>query len=313
MATLNDLFKRFAKKRTMTTIKCIGDSCMAAGEICGYNCRLEIKTLNNRFKEFVVRSPHLLCQLEEALKKRVNSRVHRGRVELWITVEEGPKILGRLTLNLVAALEIRDHLVTLKEELGLDDPITLEHILKYNVLAVEKNPENSPIDNEPLLEGILDLNEKALDQLIQMRENEGLQLRSDLLARLDAMAQWLEELKKLAESIPLAATKRYQARLEELADTVLDPNRIYQEAVIMAEKMDITEELTRFGSHIQGLRDLLESSDEPVGRRLEFLIQEMGREINTMGSKSQAKSIIDLVVNVKAELEKIREQSMNIE
>jgi uncharacterized protein (TIGR00255 family) len=285
----------------------------SSGEICGYNCRLEIKTLNNRFKEFVVRSPHLMCQLEESLKKQINSRIHRGRVELWITIEEGPKTLSRLALNLEAAREVHSHLITLKNELGLEEPITLDHILRYNVLTVDKNPENAAKDNERLLEGLLALNEKAVDQLITMRESEGRQLCEDLLGRLESMSQWLEELKKLAESIPTAATKRYQARLEELADTVLDPNRLYQEAVIMAEKMDITEELTRFGSHILGLRSLLEYADEPVGRRLEFLLQEMGREVNTMGSKSQAKSIIDLVVNIKAELEKIREQSMNIE
>ncbi|MDR2367824.1 MAG: YicC family protein [Deltaproteobacteria bacterium] len=285
----------------------------SSGEICGYNCRLEIKTLNNRFKEFVVRSPHLLCQLEESLKKQINSRIHRGRVELWITLEEGPRLASRLVLNLEAAREAHRHLTALKDELGLGDPITLEHILKFNVLAIDRNAEVAAADNELLHAGLLALNEKAVDQLIKMRESEGRQLGADLMVRLDSMARWLEELKKLAETIPLAATKRYQARLEELADTVLDPNRLYQEAVIMAEKMDITEELTRFGSHILGLRGLLENSDEPVGRRLEFLLQEMGREVNTIGSKSQSKNIIDLVVNIKAELEKIREQSMNIE
>jgi uncharacterized protein (TIGR00255 family) len=285
----------------------------STGEICGYNCRIEIKPLNTRFKEFVVRSPHLLCQLEETIKKRINSRVHRGRVEIWITIEESHTLSSQISLNLEGAKEIFSHLQRLKDELGIDDPITLDHLLRYNVLTIEKSIDSAQIDNSPLLEGLLILNDKAVDQLVKMRENEGAQLCQDLVARLDVMAQCLEELKKLAESVPLAATKRYQARLEELADTVLDTNRLYQEAVIMAEKMDITEELTRFGSHIQGLKELLETSIEPVGRRLEFLVQEMGREINTMGSKSQAKSIIDLVVSVKAELEKIREQSMNIE
>jgi uncharacterized protein (TIGR00255 family) len=285
----------------------------ATGELLGYSCRVEIKTLNNRFKEFVFRSPHILYQLEEALKKKIGARIHRGRVELWITVEEGLKGFGRMSLNLEAAKEIHGHLAALKDCLGLEDGITIDHILRFNVLTADKTAEMATAESQELLDGLLALNDKALDQLITMRENEGRQLGQDLLARLEAMGQWLEELKKLAVTVPLAATKRYQARLEELADTVLDPNRLCQEAAIMAEKMDITEELTRFGSHIQGFRSLLENSREPVGRRLEFLLQEMGREVNTMGSKSQAKNITDLVLDLKSELEKIREQSMNIE
>ncbi|MDR2300696.1 MAG: YicC family protein [Deltaproteobacteria bacterium] len=285
----------------------------ATGDVCGYHCRIEIKTLNNRFKEFVFRSPHILCQLEESLKKQINSQVHRGRIELWITVEEGPQTSSTLNLNLELAKAVHAHLVTVKDELGIDEPITLEHILKHNVITVDKTSELVEADNEAFLEGVLDLNEKAIGQLLKMRETEGRRLTKDLLDRLANISVWLDELAKLAETVPLAATKRYQARMEELAETILDPNRLYQEAVIMAEKMDITEEITRFGSHILGLKSLLDNSDEPVGRRLEFLLQEIGREINTIGSKSQSKNIIDLVVNVKSELEKIREQCMNIE
>ncbi|MDR1112066.1 MAG: YicC family protein [Deltaproteobacteria bacterium] len=285
----------------------------ASGEIGGYNCRLEIKTLNNRFKEFVLRSPHLLCQLEESLKKQVNAHVHRGRVEMWITIEEGSRGKGGLSLNMESAREAFGLLTALREELGLGGEITLDHLLGFNVLKTEKVSEVAPADNAELIEGLLAMNGKAVAQLVAMRENEGAQLCRDLSARLEAMGQWLEELRKLAASIPLAATKRYQARLEELADSLLDPGRLCQEAAIMAEKMDITEEMTRLGSHIQGFRQLLEESGEPVGRRLEFLLQEMGREVNTIGSKCQAKNVIDLVLNLKSELEKIREQTMNIE
>ena len=117
----------------------------------------------------------------------------------------------------------------------------------------------------------------------------------------------------MAANAPQAATKRYQARLEELAETLLDPARLAQEAAILADKMDISEEMTRFGSHIQSFRSLLDQASEPVGRRLEFLLQEMVREANTMGSKSQSKPIADAVLNFKSELEKIREQVLNIE
>jgi uncharacterized protein (TIGR00255 family) len=285
----------------------------STGDICGYHCRIEIKTLNNRFKEFVFRSPHTLCQIEESLKKQINTKIDRGRVEIWITIEEGPQIHSTLNLNMELAKTVFNHLTTIKEELGIDDPITLEHLLKHNVITVDKTSDLLQADTEQFLEGILALNEIALDQLVKMRQTEGQRLSKDLLDRLANIVVWLDELTKLSETVPLAATKRYQARMEELAETILDPNRLYQEAVIMAEKMDITEEITRFGSHILGLKALLENSHEPVGRRLEFLLQEVGREINTIGSKSQSKNIIDLVVSVKSELEKIREQCMNIE
>ncbi|MDR0356316.1 MAG: YicC family protein [Deltaproteobacteria bacterium] len=285
----------------------------ASGEVCGYNCRVEIKTLNGRFKEFVVRSPHLFCQLEESLKKQIGQKIHRGRIELWITVEDSGRSDGNVTLNEEAAKNIRQKLEELKALLGLTEPVTLNHILHFNVIAQEKGSDLVPPDEESVLKGLTALNEKALNQLVTMRENEGRQLCEDLMSRLDVMAQWLEELKRLAANVPMAATKRFQARLEELAETLVDPVRLTQEAAIMAEKMDITEEMTRFGSHIQGFKQLLETSSEPVGRRLEFMLQEMNREVNTMGSKSQAKPIIEHVLKLKAELEKIREQSLNIE
>ncbi|MDR1050605.1 MAG: YicC family protein [Deltaproteobacteria bacterium] len=284
----------------------------ATGEICGYSCRLEIKTLNARFKEFILRSPHLLTQLEESLKKQIGLRVHRGRVELWITVEEDARSRGLATLNMELAEDVYKKLLTLKERLGLEEPVTLQHLLPFNVISLDKSFETSPAGNDELLAGVRELNQTALSQLMDMRESEGRQLHEDLQSRLDSMAQWLEELKKLAANLPAAATKRYQARLEELAETIIDPSRLTQEAAIMAERIDVTEEMTRFGSHIQGFRALLDA-DGPVGRRLEFMLQEMNREVNTMGSKCQAKSIIDLVLKLKAELEKIREQSLNIE
>ena len=284
----------------------------AEGEYHGYQCRLEVKTLNNRFKEFVVRSPHQFFPVEEPIKRLMASRIHRGRVELWLLMEPQAGSSG-LTLNLEAAQEVYGLLGTLQSRLGLDDPITLDHILRFNVIAPAKGPESAPIDSEEVREGVLELAGKALDQLVAMREAEGRVLAEDLAGRLGTLDAWLAELRELAVNAPIAATKRYQARLEELAETLLDPARLAQEAAISAEKMDITEEMTRFGSHIQSFQALLSQDGEPVGRRLEFLLQEMVREANTMGSKSQSKPIADMVLNFKSELEKIREQVLNIE
>ena len=282
----------------------------ASGECQGYQCRLELKTLNNRFKEFVVRSPHQFFQVEEPIKKLVGAQIHRGRVELWIVVDDSAGPAAGLTLNLEAAREVKAHLQTLVDELGLQGGVTLEQVLKYNVLTVGK--ASDPGQAEAMVAQISVLASRALEQLLAMREAEGKVLANDLRERLKTLADWLEELKVLAANAPLAATKRYQVRLEELAETLLDPARLAQEAAICAEKMDITEEMIRFGSHIQSFQSLLDQSEEPVGRRLEFLLQEMVREANTMGSKGQSKHIADVVLNFKSELEKIREQVLNI-
>ncbi|MDR1487266.1 MAG: YicC family protein [Deltaproteobacteria bacterium] len=287
----------------------------AAAEISGFNCRLEIKTLNNRFKEFVIRSPHLASQWEEPIKKLVTSRIHRGRIEIWIQMEAFEDNSFGLSLNNETAKKAYGFLVSLKEQFDLKDEIGIAHLLSLGVITNEKNSSGTlnNKDNESLVEGLEALATQALDQLIAMRETEGGILANDLLGRLDALSIWLEELKQLSIFAPTAATKRYQARLEELAESLIDPARLAQEAAILAEKMDITEELTRFGSHIISFRNLLCQSQEPVGRRLEFLLQEMGREANTMGTKSQSKPITDLVLNFKSELEKVREQVLNIE
>ncbi|MDR2441993.1 MAG: YicC family protein [Deltaproteobacteria bacterium] len=285
----------------------------AAGEVQGYNCRLEIKTLNNRFKEFVVRSPHVLFQLEEPIKKLISNFVHRGRVELWVQMEAGQAASG-LVVNLQAAREVHSLLTKLNHELELEDKVTLDQVLKFNVITASKGSGEFDAEESNLIrDGMLELARRALEQLMAMREVEGRVLAEDLLGRLTTLCQWLEDLKKLAVNAPLAAAKRYQARLEELAETLIDPARLAQEAAISAEKMDITEEMTRFGSHIQSFHNILVQGAEPVGRRLEFLLQEMVREANTMGAKSQSKSISDMVLNFKSELEKIREQVLNIE
>jgi uncharacterized protein (TIGR00255 family) len=145
-----------------------------------------------------------------------------------------------------------------------------------------------------------------------MRETEGANLAEDIKIRIENLQNSLGSLKTIAANVPSIVTKRYQARLEELAETLIDPDRLAQEAAILAEKLDITEEITRFSAHLKSLKELLDSK-EPAGRRMEFLLQELVREANTMGSKSQSLSITEIVLSFKSELEKIREQVLNIE
>ncbi|MDR3204884.1 MAG: YicC family protein [Deltaproteobacteria bacterium] len=284
----------------------------AVGEAGGFNCRVEIKTLNNRFKEFIFRSHHFFCRLEEPIKKMLSNYLTRGRIEIWIEFEDLSPTSSNLTLNMDLAKCAFGMLSKLKEEFNLPEPITLGHLLSLEVISSQAT-DCWQYKGETTLDDVMALTKSAAEQLADMRLKEGLALTNDLRGRLSFLFENVEELKKLASLAPLAAVKRYRARLEELAETFLAQDRLAQEAGILADKIDITEETTRFSSHLQSFSDLLNDNAGPVGRRLEFLIQEMVREVNTMGSKAQSKPIADIVLDFKCELEKIREQVLNIE
>jgi uncharacterized protein (TIGR00255 family) len=287
----------------------------AFGDILGFRSRLEIKTLNNRYREFVMRVPHFLGAAEEPLKKLIMKTVSRGRVELWLQVD-----LSRAgappepSVNMAAAGRLWAQLRELAEGLGLPGEVTLADLLALERHIVSDEAPRGLEDAEPgaVWGDLRPLAERALGQLAVMRAQEGAELQGDIEGRLDSMQATLKELKNTAASQPQIMTKRYQARLEELAESMLDPVRLAQEAAVLAERLDITEEITRFHSHIKNFRSLL-ALQEPVGRRLEFLLQELLREANTMGSKSQSLPITELVLSFKSELEKIREQVLNVE
>jgi uncharacterized protein (TIGR00255 family) len=283
-------------------------------DVMGYRTRLEIKTLNNRYREYFFRVPHFFGAMEETIKKAINQKIARGRIELLLHMEptktQNPQ---EVSINFPAARSLYAELTKLVEDLDLPDPVTLDHLLKEDkfFLALDNlNLDN--LDQELLLKELLALLDQVLGQLTHMREVEGKSLETDIREHLKHMNTTLAQLKVIAVNVPTIVTKRYQARLEELAETLVDPDRLAQEAAILGEKLDITEEITRFGTHLQTLKNLLDSK-EPVGRRLEFLLQELLREANTMGSKSQSLHITDIVLTFKSELEKIREQVLNIE
>ncbi|MDR3153597.1 MAG: YicC family protein [Deltaproteobacteria bacterium] len=283
----------------------------AAGEILGFRARLEIKTLNNRYREYLFRTPHFMGALEEPLKKLIGEHVRRGRIEVWLQLD--PPRAQAAQISLEAAKAALDELTRLASSLGLAEKVTLSHILRLDRLFVIQEAATLDVrDASAAWKDLRLIASEAMDQLIKMRSAEGESLHKDIWGRLGIISADLAELRTVAANVPAAATRRYQARLEELAESVIDPQRLAQEAAILAEKMDITEEITRFGTHIQSFRQLLGESD-PVGRRIEFLLQELVREANTMGSKSQSLQITETVLRFKAELEKIREQVLNIE
>jgi uncharacterized protein (TIGR00255 family) len=285
----------------------------ATGEVLGLRSRIEIKTLNNRYREFVIRLPHYLGAQEEPLKKLINAKVGRGRVDLWLQVDTHAAA-PQAALDLSAARVVLGSLRALASELGLPGEVGLDQLLRLERLFSGQDGPNPLEGADPgaAWADLSDLAAAALDQLVAMRSAEGQALQADIETRLDALAQGHRDLKAIAASQPTALTKRYQARIEELAEAIVDPARLAQEAAILAERFDITEEITRFASHIKNFRSLL-AMGEPVGRRLEFLLQELVREANTMGSKSQALQITEIVLAFKSELEKIREQVLNVE
>ena len=281
----------------------------AAGLHAGRMVTVEVKSVNNRFREVVGRLPKVCAPLEEAGKKLVAARLERGRVDLWAQLDDREARRSTLKVNFDLAREAAECLNDLRARLDLAGPVTLDHLLPLGVVTQE---EPAP-DLEELWAALKPLVEEALTALVVMREAEGHSLGLDLSRRLAALAGFNHRVRELAAGAPEALLARLQNRLTELGAGIrVEPARLAQEAALLAERADITEELVRLDSHLARFARIMEGG-EPAGRRLDFLLQEMGREVNTMGSKTQDLAVTGLVLDMKAELEKLREQVQNIE
>ncbi|OPL15738.1 MAG: hypothetical protein AVO39_07205 [delta proteobacterium MLS_D] len=273
---------------------------------------VEIKSLNHRNLEMSVRIPNGLGELEIMIKKKIAERVSRGRVEAVLRFETGQGAAESSVLQLNMPL-IRDYYAVLEQirkELNLQDPVTLELVssVKNGIYAAEPEYTNESV--RPAIEQGVD---NALSALTDMKEREGALLYRDFLDRIDSIKRWRDFLDSRSPRVIVEYRQRLTDRLKDLTTGLeLDETRISQEIALMAEKTDITEELVRLDSHITQFRDLLDGT-EPAGRRIDFLIQEMHREINTIGSKSSDLDISRTVIDVKTELAKLREQAQNIE
>lgn len=273
---------------------------------------IEMKSVNHRFLEISLRLPGMLLPLEGEIKRRIGEQFSRGRIEATLRMEsdEGAEIAGRLTLNLPLVRNYHALLDQMKEELHLGGKITLEMMAGFRDAFV---PAETSQDPAALWEGLSKILAEAIRTLTEMREKEGESLERDLTARLNLIAGFLEGIAGRAPQVVLDYQKRLTDRVRELTGgMVMDEARLLQEVAIMAEKSDITEEIVRFRSHIDQFTDLLAGADA-AGRKIDFLIQEMGREINTIGSKSGDAEISRNVIEIKSELAKLREQVQNIE
>ena len=284
----------------------------AEAVVAGRKLLVEMKSVNHRFLEISLRMPGVLLPLEGEIKKRIGEGFSRGRIEANVRMDgDGcAETAERYTLNLPLVRNYHALLCQLKEEFHLEDGITLAMMAGFRDAFVCAEPVQ---DAAALWEGLSGILAEAIRALMEMREREGEILERDLTARLGLIAGALEGIAGRAPEVVLDYQNRLADRVRELTGgMVVDEARLLQEVAIMAEKSDITEEIVRFRCHIDQFTELLTASDA-AGRKIDFLIQEMGREINTIGSKSSNAGISRSVIEIKSELAKLREQVQNIE
>lgn len=276
----------------------------------GRDITVELRSVNSRFLEYSSRIPRAFSFLEDPLKKLVSARVSRGKVELSLTVQSVEAADTVVSVNWTLAKGYHDALVELSERLELKNDMTAGMIARFpDVLSQTA----APLDEEALWENVRAVAEQAVDAFLSMRAVEGEKMREDLLNRLTTVETLVTGIEQNSAGRVQAYTDKLYARLKELLDDRnIDEGRILTEAAIFADKTAIDEETVRLHSHVAQYRQIL-SGDGPVGRKLDFLTQELNREANTIGSKCQDLEITRLVVELKAEIEKIREQLQNLE
>ncbi|PTX61212.1 uncharacterized protein (TIGR00255 family) [Melghirimyces profundicolus] len=271
---------------------------------------VEIRSVNHRFLELTVRLPAGWGSLENDIKNEVRKTVRRGRVDVTVTVEGKKNSQRKLAVDWNAVEELREAARVLREKWGVEGTLTLSDLLQHpEVLRVEE-----PVaDPEEWGGTLLDAVKRAVGSLSEMRKREGDVLAQDLARRINTLRVCVKEIRKRAPEVVAEYRRKLEERIRELLDgTDPDPERLLTETAIFADKADIQEELTRLSSHFDLFSDTLKQ-EEPTGRRLDFLLQEMNREINTIGSKANDAAITERVVDCKSELEKMREQVQNIE
>lgn len=272
---------------------------------------VEIKSLNNRYRDIIFRMPKNLQGFEKNLRTVVGQKIRRGRVEIFFQMEssgDAPALTLELNVPLVDAyLKVFSQL---SSRSGLNQELRLETLLQMNDVVNVKTVADDEAEMEKGLYGSLLL---GLDSLVEMRQKEGAAIEADLRKRLERVVGFVVHVRRRAPEIAEAYGIRLKENVERLRQGVeVDADRIAQEVAIFAERSDITEELVRLESHMAQFSEYLEM-DDAVGRRLDFLIQEMNREVNTLGSKASDALVSKIVVEMKAELEKLREQVQNVE
>jgi uncharacterized protein (TIGR00255 family) len=296
-----------ATDRIMKSMTGFGRGRQMVGEV---EIVTEIRSVNHRFLDVSVRSPKLYSAFEPEIRKIVAGYIQRGKLDVVVTRTGGTAGLTEVTIDLSLAEAYRNSLRQLKERVGISGEITLSDMLTLRELVVVREKEEA-IDLEGAsLEASL---REALTALDSMRTSEGAALWQDIEPRLNSVRITADQIAPLVGEVTKAVKLRLDKRVQELTGGMkLDEERMLQEVALMAERSDVTEELIRIRSHVDQFL-AFGKSGSPAGRKLDFLLQELHREVNTLGSKSASTEIATHVVNMKADLEKIREQIQNIE
>lgn len=270
----------------------------------------ELRAVNHRYLDVNVKAPRGYGFLEEAIKKLAASKISRGKVDIYINVTDLAAQETTITLNHELAQSYFDALVELRDALHLHDDISVMSIAKMPDVLVSQRVE---VDAEALTASVSEVFNEAVKQFDEMREIEGEKLASDVRNRMNTIKEIVQQIEIRSPERVIAYREKLEKRMNEiLADSTVDEQRILTEAAIFADKTAVDEETVRLRSHLDQLDTMLKDSN-PVGRKLDFLVQEMNREANTIGSKANDSILANYVISLKAEIEKIREQIQNIE
>lgn len=274
---------------------------------------VEIRSVNHRYYEFNSRTPRAYGYLDEKLKTFLKSGISRGKVEVSVSIYNQEGTDAEIELNKPVAKGYLDALRNAADELDLDDDLVLSNIIRLpDVFTVVKKTE----DEEVIWNEVKAVAQTALDRFVKMRTVEGVKMYEDISGRLDYIEETVGRIEAHQPSVAQSYSDKLYAKIMETLGSAeldsIDKQRVLTEVAIFADKVAIDEETVRLRSHISQFRELIKS-DEPVGRKLDFLVQEVNREVNTIGSKANDLTITKMVVDLKAEIEKIREQIQNIE
>lgn len=282
--------------------------CMYTDDTC--KIVVEIKSVNSRYLELVNKIPRSLNYFEDSIRKSISEKIKRGRVETFIQLDSYSQdtihfMDEKMALYYKNVFDEIEKKTGIKNDMAMSSYINLPNILN----------KNESIDDS-LQEKILSSLKNAIDSLNAMRENEGNKIAKDLKIRADLLKELTKTLEDYTKDIEKSVFEKLQKKITEMTSQLgveADNSKIIEQAAFYADKMNVTEEIVRLYSHIEQLNEFLQEDSVEIGKKIDFLLQEMNREINTVGSKSQKSEIISLVVDIKSEIEKIREQIQNIE
>lgn len=278
-------------------------------EINGHKVTIEMKAVNSKYSDINIKMPYIFNFMEEDIKKEILKRISRGKIDMYISYEELENCSNTVNINKELSMQYINEIKEIAENTGINSNIEITKILTLpEVLKIDKK-----IDEDVLRAEINEVLGEVLDKFIEMRKIEGENIRKDISSRIDRIEDLVNKISSNSAGLIEEYVVKLEKRIENLlSKEVIDKDRLAQEVVIYADKSSVEEEITRLNSHIMQVRELL-NKEEPVGKKLDFIIQEMNRETNTIGSKSGSTEITNLVIQTKVEIEDMREQVQNIE